>query len=204
MKRLLTAAMIAAALSSAPALAATQDAQASAKVSQQAAETLKISQQGFAAVQDVRMARLAIFQGVPDHAVKLTDAAAKLLADDSADWKAFAAANKKAELIGDQYIAINGTIGISENFVATPEKQAAIKKANEQLTKGDKKGAIETLKLADIAVTQQLYLLPLKHAQKTVADVQKLLSEKKFYEANLALKAVEDSVIVDTTGIIAD
>lgn len=202
MKRLFTAAIITAALASAPSLVSAQETSAIAQ--KQAAETLKISEQGFTAVQDVRLARLAIFQGVPDHAVKLTDTAAKLLKDDSADWKQFAKTNKNAALIGDQYIAIDGTVGISENFIGTPEKEAAIKSANEKLSKGDKKGAIEILRLADIAVTQKLYLLPLKHVQKTVADAQKLLGEKKYYEANLALKAVEDSVVVDDTGVIAD
>lgn len=202
MKRLFTAAIITAVLATAPSLVSAQETSAIAQ--KQAAETLKISEQGFAAVQDVRLARLAIFQGVPEHAVKLADTAAKLLADDSVEWKKFAKTNKHVALIGDQYIAIDGTVGISENFIATPEKQAAIKNANEQLAKGDKKGAVETLRLADIAVTQKLYLLPLKHAQKTVADAQKLLGEKKYYEANLALKAVEDSVVVDDTGVIAD
>lgn len=204
MKRLLTAAMIASILTTAPSLAVAEPVSDAVIAHQQATESLKISQQGFTAVQDVRMARLAIFQGVPEHAVKLTDAAAKLLADDSADWKIFARTNKDAALIGDQYIAIDGTIGISENFIATPAKQEALKKANEQLTKGDQKGALETLRLADIAVTQKLYLLPLKHAQKVIADAQKLLSEKKYYEANLALKAVEDSVTINNNSITAN
>ncbi len=204
MKRLLTAAMIASALATLPSLAIAEQTPTAAIAHQQAAETLKISQQGFAAIQDVRMARLAIFQGLPEHAVKLTDAAAKLLADDSAEWTVFARTNKNAALIGDQYIAIDGTMGISENFIATPEKQEAIKKANEQLAKGDQKGAIETLRLADIAVTQKLYLLPLKHAQKAIADAQKLLNEKKYYEANLALKAVEDSVTLNSNSVTAN
>lgn len=204
MKRIFTAVMIAATLAGAPSLVSAQEAPASAIAQQQAAETLKISEHGFAAVRDVRMARLAIFQGKPEHAVKLTEAAAKLLTDDSADWKKFASTNKKAALIGDQYIAIDGTMGISENFIATPEKQAAIKKANEQLTKGDKKDAMETLRLADIAVIQKLYLLPLKQSQKAVADAQKLLKEKKYYEANLALKAVEDSLVIDSHAVITD
>lgn len=202
MRRLFSAVMITAALSTVPFLVSAQETSTVAQ--QQAAETLKISEQGFTAVQDVRLARLAIFQGVPEHAVKLTENAAKLLTDDSIDWKKFATTNKNAALIGDQYIAIDGTVGISENFISTPEKQAAIKKANEQLSQGDKKSAMETLRLADISVTQKLYLLPLKHSQKAVAEAQNLLKEKKYYEANLALKAIEDSVLVDNTGIVAE
>ncbi|MBS0849377.1 YfdX family protein [Citrobacter sp. JGM124] len=202
MRRLFSAVMITAALSTVPFLVSAQETSTVAQ--QQAAETLKISEQGFTAVQDVRLARLAIFQGVPEHAVKLTENAAKLLTDDSIDWKKFATTNKNAALIGDQYIAIDGTVGISENFISTPEKQAAIKKANEQLSQGDKKSAMETLRLADISVTQKLYLLPLKHSQIAVAEAQNLLKEKKYYEANLALKAIEDSVLVDNTGIVAE
>lgn len=207
MKRLLTAVMVTAALASIPAFANAAETTATTKaevVTQQAADALQISEQGYIAVQDVRMARMAIFEGVPEHAVKLTDTASKLLSDDSADWKKFTHISKKATLSGDRYIVIDGSIGISENFIATPEKTAAIKAANEKLAAGDKKGALKVLHLADISVTQNLYLLPLKQSQKAIAEAKTLLSEKKFYEANLVLKSIEDSVIIDGAAVIAD
>lgn len=206
MKRFFTAAVITAALASAPSLASAQETAAPvlATAHQKAAEAMNIAEQGFSALQDVRMARLAIFQGVPEHAVTLTDAAAKLLADDSTDWSKFTKTSKKATLLNDKYIVIDGTLSISDNFIATPEKQDAIKSANEKLAKGDKKGALETLRLADISVAENLYLLPLKQSQKIVAEAQKLLKEKKYYEANLALKAIDDSVIIDGSALIAD
>ncbi|WP_075182358.1 YfdX family protein [Pantoea sp. 1.19] len=208
MKRLLTAALISATLASAPSFVSAHEAPAAVAkadtVRQQSAEALKIAEQGFMAVRDVRMARVAIFQGAPEHAVKLTDAAAKLLADDSTDWKKFARSSKKAALVDDQYVVIDATMGISENYVGTPEKEAAIKKANEKLAAGDKKGAIDVLRLADVAVVQNLYLMPLKQSQKAVAEAQTLLSQKKYYEANLVLKSIEDSIVVDGAAVVAN
>lgn len=55
---------------------------------------------------------------------------------------------KKTNVNDDQYIVINASVGISESYVATPEKEAAIKIANEKMAKGDKKGAMEELRLA--------------------------------------------------------
>lgn len=203
MKRLIIASMIAATFAVTPMLA-NAETPATPAATQQVAESLKISQQGLRGVQDIQLARLAIFHGQPDSAVKLVDAAAKQFADDSADWKQFVQANKKATLIDDHYVAINGTIGVNEDFIATPEKQAAIKKANEKFAKGDEKGAIEDLRLANIGIVQHLYLLPLKQAQKGVAEAQKLLADKHYYEANLVLKSVEDSILIDSTAIIAN
>ena len=46
---------------------------------------------------------------------------------------------KKTNVNDDQYIVINASVGISESYVATPEKEAAIKIANEKMAKGDKR-----------------------------------------------------------------
>jgi len=53
-------------------------------------------------------------------------------------------------------------------------------------------------------VVENFYLLPLKQTQKLVTGAQKLLAEKKYYEANLVLKSAEDSVIVASSAQIAD
>lgn len=46
---------------------------------------------------------------------------------------------EKTNVNDDQYIVINASIGISESYVATPEKEAAIKIANEKWRKGIKR-----------------------------------------------------------------
>ncbi len=112
-------------------------------------------------MRDVQVARLALFHGDPEKAKELTNEASALLSVDSTEWAKFAKPGKKTNLNDDQYIVINASVGISESYVATPEKEAAIKIANEKMAKGDKKGAMEELRLAGVGVMENQYLMPL-------------------------------------------
>ena len=100
-------------------------------------------------------------------------------------------------------VVINATIALSEDYVATPEKESAIKSANEKLAKGDQKGAIDTLRLAGIGVIENQYLMPLNQTRKAVAQAQKLLKAGKYYEANLVLKGAEEGIVVDSEMLVA-
>ncbi|WP_251004409.1 YfdX family protein, partial [Escherichia coli] len=84
------------------------------------------------------------------------------------------------------------------------EKNNAIKIANEKMAKGDKKGAMEELRLAGVGVMENQYLMPLKQTRNALADAQKLLDKKQYYEANLALKGAEDGIIVDSEALFVN
>lgn len=210
MKRFVMATIVAALMAAAPSWANTQTPGTQSSVvpgkvtQQQAVEAAQIAEQGLYAMRDVQLARLALFHGEPGKAKTLTSEAAALLADDSTDWAKFTKSTKKTNLKNDRYVVINAAMGISENYVATPEKQAAINRANEKLGKGDKKGAVEELRLAGVGVMENLYLMPLKQTQNAVADAQKLLNEQKYYEANLALKGAEEGIIIDSAALFAN
>ncbi|STW20810.1 YfdX like protein [Klebsiella variicola] len=148
-------------------------------------------------------ARLALFHGQPESAKKLTDDAAALLAADDASWAKFVKTDATAKMIADRYVVINATVALSEDYVATPEKESAIKSANEKLAKGDQKGAIDTLRLAGIGVIENQYLMPLNQTRKAVAQAQKLLKAGKYYEANLVLKGAEEGIVVDSEMLVA-
>lgn len=92
---------------------------------------------------------------------------------------------------------------LSEDYVATPEKESAIQSANEKLAKGDQKGAIDTLRLAGIGVIENQYLMPLNQTRKAVAQAQELLKAGKYYEANLVLKGAEEGIVVDSEMLVA-
>ena len=197
MKRLIMATMVTAILASSTVWAADNAPVAAQQQTQQVQQTQKtaaaerISEQGLYAMRDVQVARLALFHGDPEKAKELTNEASALLSDDSTEWAKFAKPGKKTNLNDDQYIVINASVGISESYVATPEKEAAIKIANEKMAKGDKKGAMEEL-------------MPLKQTRNALADAQKLLDKKQYYEANLALKGAEDGIIVDSEALFVN
>lgn len=209
MKKIILASLVATMMCSAPVWASTsatpeQTAAATAKIQKEAADTIQIAVQGTNAMRDIQFARLALFHGQPDYAKKLTADAATLLASDSSDWSKFVKTAPKAKMIDDQYVIIDSKVALSEDYIATPEKEKAIKAANEKMAKGDQKGAVDTLRLAGIGVMQTQYLMPLNSTRKAVADAQKLLASGKYYEANLVLKGAEDSIVVDTEMLVAN
>ncbi|OVZ87012.1 YfdX family protein [Yersinia alsatica] len=204
MKRLIMATMVTAILASSSVWASGEVPTATEKQTQQSVAAERISEQGLYAMRNIQVARLALFHGDPEKAKELTNEASALLADDSTEWEKFAKSGKKTNLSDDQYIVINATIGISESYIATPEKKAAIKIANEKMAKGDKKGALEELRLIGVGVMENQYLMPLKQTRNALAEAQKLLDKKQYYEANLALKGAEDGIIVESEALLVD
>lgn len=144
MKRLIMATMVTAILASSTVWAADNAPVAAQQQTQQVKQTQKtaaaerISEQGLYAMRDVQVARLALFHGDPEKAKELTNEASALLSDDSTEWAKFAKPGKKTNVNDDQYIVINASVGISESYVATPEKEAAIKLPTKKWRKGIK------------------------------------------------------------------
>ena len=207
MKKVILASLLATMMGTSPVWAADSataapTAAATAQVQKEAADVLQVAVQGANAMRDVQFARLALFHGQPDSAKKLTDDAAALAADD-ASWAKFVKTDATAKMIADRYVVINATVALSEDYVATPEKESAIKSANEKLAKGDQKGAIDTLRLAGIGVIENQYLMPLNQTRKAVAQAQELLKAGKYYEANLVLKGAEEGIVVDSEMLVA-
>ncbi len=176
-------------------------------------DAMKLSQEGFDTMREIHAARLAIFNGQPDVATKMLatagtnlEAAQKLSVgyfqkQDSGfmPMKASTDVNHQAEA---RWIPIDGRMAISEDFVATPEKTAHIAKANEHLKKGDHAKAIEELKLGEIDVSFTRVMMPLDITVKSVNSATHLARDGKFYEANLALKAAEEGIVMDTVALV--
>ena len=59
---------------------------------------------------------------------------------------------------------------------------------------GDRDGALETLRLADVKIQFTLAAVPLEKTIAAVDTADGLLTAKQYYEANLAMKKVQDSV----------
>ena len=199
MKKVILASLLATMMSTSPVWAtdsataapAAPAAAATTQVQKEAADVLQVAVQGANAMRDIQFARLALFHGQPDSAA------------DDASWAKFVKTDAKAKMIADRYVIINASIALSEDYVATPEKESAIQSANEKLAKGDQKGAIDTLRLAGIGVIENQYLMPLNQTRKAVAQAQELLKAGKYYEANLVLKGAEEGIVVDSEMLVA-
>jgi len=162
---------------------------------------LRLSDDAFKTVRNVRRARLAIFSGMPDDASTFTEAAKTDIEAVVKDADRYAVKTKTPVREGDIYVPFDSSLALADSFIATPEKADKVSKANEHLKKGEKMEAAQALKLADIDVVFTTAMLPVKLSQVHIDDALQLLHKGKFYEANLALKAVDDAVVVESWGL---
>lgn len=178
---------------------ATTEAPAKDQVKNKAAEKdfVKVSDDALISMRDLHSARLAIFNGQSEQARTFVDAAVTRIGDAVQDADQYAL-DTKAPKAGDSYVPFNANLTVLSTFEPTAEKAKYIAKANEHLHKGKKKEAIEALKLADMDVAITTSLVPVKFAKDHIEQAAKLVGERKYYEANLALKAVDDAVLVET------
>jgi hypothetical protein len=172
----------------------------------------KVSNDGYSAIRAIHAARIAIFNGETKLGDEMLDKAKKDLDEATKDAHTFAMDAKAANhgKSGDDksasdkmdLIPIDGDIAIADTFVPSTEKKQHIEKANEHLKSGHSKEALEELRLGEVDVVYTRVLLPLAATKKRVADAEKLANEHKFYEANLALKAAEDGIVIDTVDLL--
>jgi hypothetical protein len=216
--KFVTAAAAAALISSA-ALAADQTAQPNA--AQQAADKDfgRVSTDGFNAMHDVSMARWAIFNGDTNDAkqdlMNATSSLQKAQNDDAVFMKAESELkappgmtqpnpnHTQPNTTAVKWLPVDGAMAIGEDYTASPAKSAGVTKANAQLKQGDHAGAMETLRLAGVNVTFDEAVAPLDQTIKGVNTAETLLDQGEFYEANQALKGVQDGIrydIADYTG----
>ena len=159
----------------------------------------------YTGMRDVRAARLAIFDGAgPAAKTYVDDATTRLTAafESAGQQKVY----KDGKLVEGAYVPIDVAMAVAEDYSANPAKTAKIAEANGHLANGDQKKAAEVLRLADVNVMTSVALLPVGNSLQLLADATRLLRDGHYYDANLALKALEDSVVVqdyDVDGVPA-
>ncbi len=208
------AAAIAAILAGGPAFAA--DTMSSAKQSADH-DFGKLSKDGNKAIRDIRDARVKIFEGDVAGAKKDIGEAATELQTAKTDNTTFdrAEADLKtpsgmtqtktasASTTPVTWLPVDGAMTLDEDYVAKPDKSKSVDKADAQLKKGDHKAALDTLKLADVDVDFVAELAPLQATIDGVAKAEKLADAGHYFQANQALKGVEDGVRFDDESFVA-
>lgn len=160
---------------------------------------LKLSEDGYHAMRDIRAARISIFNGNPGEATTYVDKAKTALGKAETIEKHIADKGTEAS---SKYVPVDGQIVIANDYVATPEKAKHIAAGNAHLQKGKTKEALEELKLAEVDIGFSRVLMPLQSTVANVDSAASLLRDGKFYEANMALKAAEDGMTVDTVMLV--
>ncbi len=162
---------------------------------------IRLSEDGSKAAREISLARVAIFDGQSQEAIKLIDQAKTTLISAAKDAdKLVIKKFDKSDL--DPMVPIDARLKMADDFILTPEKRSEIDKVNEHLKNGETKEALSILKPADIQLTLTTLFMPLETTSKAVDQAAKLLAESKYYEANLELKKAEDSWVIDSQNFV--
>ena len=161
---------------------------------------IRLSEDGSKAAQSLLLARIAIFDGQPQDAVKLVDQAKMALTAATKDVDKLAIKPQKNDM--GPMVPIDARLTIADDFVLNPEKKEQMNKVNEHLKKGETRKAIEVLGPADESMTLTTLFMPLEAMSKAVDEAATLLAGNKYYEANLALKNAEDGWVTESQSFV--
>lgn len=159
---------------------------------------LRTSDEIMLALKAMRAARLAILDGAPDRAKEFVGEAIKNLKEAQADADVLTVETKQSADASDTYVPFETSMSLAEGFMPADDDIEKIKEAQDYLVKGDEMKAAEVLNLADVDVVVTAALLPINGSVKHAEEAVNFITGESYYEANLALKAIEDSVVVDT------
>jgi hypothetical protein len=185
------------------------------KETQSDKEFAKLSREGSRAFQDLTLTRIAIYDGRVDEAKKLIRQADKDLGEAKTDDTGFTKAEADLKSAHSQsyqatetgrstsstdamkkpiaWLPVNGAITINEDYTADTNKTAAVTDANKSMKSGDRKGALEKLKLAGLDVDITLAVIPVEQTIKDVHHAAELISDGKYYEGSQLLRQVQES-----------
>jgi hypothetical protein len=159
---------------------------------------LKTVDEAIQGLRQVHAARLAIFNGQTDVALKhVTAAEQEFTAVQKASGTHEITATSATGEAG-AYVPFDMSIGLAEGFVPSEEMAGSLREASQLFEQGNHRNAVEVLRLANIDITVSAGLVPAKSSLAQIQGAIKLLDEKKYHEANLALKALEDSVVFES------
>ena len=96
-----------------------------------------------------------------------------------------------------EWLPVDASIMIDEDFSASPEKKAAVADANKSLGNGDRKGAINKLKLSGVNIDVEVLAVPLDDTITKVQQAANMINDGKYYEASQLIKDVQDSARSD-------
>lgn len=163
-------------------------------------DAIKVSEDAAITMRNVHRARIALFDGQPQAAQTLVDAAVTRVKATMKDANKYAVdiKDKTKAKAGDTYVPFGTLFSLDEGFIPTNGKSKHIAKVGPHPRKGEKQNSQDSLELAGVGVDFTTQLVPVKLAEQHIQAASKLVNDGKYYQANLALKAVEDAVVMES------
>ncbi|MHA3914452.1 YfdX family protein [Halovulum sp. GXIMD14793] len=166
-------------------------------------EMLQTADEALMAVTRARAARLALFENDIDAAkARVAEAMAEFV-DAELKFNDLTIGDTEVPEGAAEFLPFDISMTLDETFTVTEEAKQALTEAGALFQSGSDDEAIETLRLASIDVNISAALLPIVDTSEQLTAAQAALDEGKYFEANLALKALEDGVVVRVFSIDA-
>lgn len=153
-------------------------------------DSIKIPGHAKSVLSDIRGARFALFDGQTKAAMDLVQKARTTFDRDV--WK------YAIKLEGNRGygIPVDNSIDFAENFKPSPQHAKVIKAAGALAQQGKATQAVKSMVDAGMALSFKYALLPVGSALKSLEKAKSDMKANNFYEANMALKSIEASVLV--------
>lgn len=166
-------------------------------------ELLNTADQALATLTHVRNARMALFDNKVEVAKSEVAEATKALTQGEADLKALRVADTEKVDAKPEYLPFDMSMMLTDSFQPTTENKEALQKAHGLMQTGNNDAAIEVLRLASVDVNISAAMLPDVPSMESLKTATNLIDSENYFDANLALKSIEDSVIVRSFSIDA-
>lgn len=166
-------------------------------------QMLRLSEEALTAINSAQAARLELFNNNPQGAKAAVDRGIGALEAAQETMKTVVIPGTDAADAKAEYLPFDSKMSLAETFTVTPEKEAALGKAKGMFEANAPDRAIDVLREASVDVMVSTALLPGNATLTELRNAQKLIADGKYFEANVALKSIEDSVVVRSFGIDA-
>jgi hypothetical protein len=164
---------------------------------------LETADEALQAVTRAHAARLALFENDIEAAKgRLAEARAEFLKSEK-DLNDLTIGDTEDPNNAARYLPFDMSMALTETFTATDENKQALERAYGLMQTGSPDDAVEVLRMASIDVNVSAALLPIVEASEQFEKAQTFIDDGKYYDANLALKAIEDMIVVRTFSIDA-
>lgn len=166
-------------------------------------ELLKTADEALATLTHVRAARLAIMDNDAEVAKAEITEATNVLTQGEVDLKALRVADTEKPDAEREYLPFDMSMTLADEYKPTEESETALKKAKDLMQSGDKDKAVDVLRGASVDINISAALLPEASSMESLKKASEQIDSKDYFDANLTLKSIEDSVIVRTFGLNA-
>lgn len=158
-------------------------------------ESIKIPGHAKSVLADTRAARVALFEGQTDAAIDLVRKALDTFDAGVADYA--------VELDDDAGfgIPVDSSVEFNEGFQPTEANAKVINQAGQLAQKGDSQAAVKTMVEGGIELDFKYAMLPVAPTVVSLNNALDDLQDGSFYEANIALKAIETSLVIEDYGV---